>query len=260
MRKGSRDCTFTGIMKPWLFLCFILAASNCFSQTKTIAGIVFEKENKERVAAVNIHNTTNNVSVYNSLKGEFKIAAKAGDQLIFTKVGFHPDTVRVKNDSTLAVYMVRLAIQLKEVTVRDSLLTPEQRLAATKADYTKIYGSLAYNDFLSLGPDGAGLSIDAIWNSISREGRNAEKLRQTIQHDYEQNVIDYRFNRTFVSNITGLRDEKLTEFMFRYRPGYYTTKNATDYEFISMIRANYRRFVRLKRTYMLQPLMQNQSK
>jgi hypothetical protein len=128
-------------------------------------------------------------------------------------------------------------------------------LEAIIQNYNKAYGSLAYGDFLTTpSSGGAGLSIDAIWNSFSREGRNAARLREIIQNDYEQNVIDYRFNRAFVSNITGLKDEKLASFMFRYRPGFYTTQSMSDYEFISMIRLNLKRFLRNQRTYSLPPL------
>jgi hypothetical protein len=255
MVKTGLSISFGVAMKLWLLLCFFITVSVCSAQNKTVAGIIFDKENKARVASVNVQNITTGISIYNNLKGEFKIPAKPGDQLVFTRQDFHPDTVKVINDTLLAVYMRHLAIQLKEVTVHDSLLTPDQRLAATKADYTKIYGSLSYSDFLTTpSSGGAGLSIDALWNSLSRSGRNAEHLRGIIQQDYEQNFVDYRFNRTLVGNITGLKDEKLTEFMQRYRPGYYTTKNASDYEFISMIRANMRRFKRNKRTYILQPL------
>jgi hypothetical protein len=242
-------------MRTGLALCFFLITIKCFSQEKAVAGIVFDKESQARIASVNIHNITTGIAVYNNLKGEFNIKAKQGDQLVFTRQDYHPDTVKVQNNSALAIYMVRLAIQLKLVTVHDSLLTPEMQLEATKRDYTKIYGSLAYDDFItSPSSGGAGLSIDALYNSISREGRNASRLRDIIEHDYEQNVIDYRFNRTFVGNITGLKDEKLTSFMFRYRPGFYTTKTLNDYEFISMIRNNLKRFLRNQRTYSLPAL------
>ena len=199
--------------------------------------------------------TTGISRVYNNLKGEFKIAARAGDKLTFVRANYHPDTLTVKDGEPLAVYMERLAIQLKEVTVRDTLLSPEKRLEATKRDFTKIYGSLAYNDFLSTPSyGGAGLSIDALWNAFSRSGQNAEHLRQIIQSDYEQNVIDYRFNKTFVANVTGLKDERLTSFMMRYRPGYYTTRTASEYDYILMIKANLRRFLRRPRVYTLPPL------
>jgi hypothetical protein len=247
---------FSVAMKPGFVLFLILISFRCFSQDKIVTGIIFDKENKDRIASVNVQNITTGISIYNNLKGEFKISAKAGDQLIFTREEYHPDTIKVQSNAPLAIYMVRVAIQLHEVSVHDSVLTPEQRLEATRKDYNKIYGSLAYDDFITMpSSGGAGLSIDALWNAFSREGRDAAHLRQIIQGDYEQNVIDFRFNRTFVGNITGLKDDRLTAFMQRYRPGYYTTKTASDYEFIAMIRANYRRFLRNSHVYTLPPLM-----
>ncbi len=254
--KICRKLSFDVLMKSGLFLCLsLMLASRAFSQEKTVAGIIFDKNSKDRIASVNIRNTTTGITVYNSLKGEFKIIAQEGDQLIFSREAYHPDTVKIESNGPLAIYMAPLAIQLNEVTVHDSVLTPEKRLEATKQDYTKVYGSLAYDDFLSTPSVGsAGLSIDALYNAFSRSGRNASHLRQVIESDYRQNVIDFRFNRTYVGNITGLKDDKLTAFMFRYRPGYYSTKNASEYEFISSIRANLKRFLRSNRTFTLQPL------
>jgi hypothetical protein len=245
-------------MKPVLFLCLFMISLRCFSQDGIVSGIVFDKLTKERVATVNVKNLTTGKSIYNNLKGEFKVGAQKGDLLVFSKTDYHPDTIKIKNDTPTAVYMSRIAIQLRQVNIHDTLQNPEQRLAATKADYTKIYGSLSYDEFLtspSSGGVGAGLSIDALWNSLSRSGRDASRLREIIEADYERNVVDYRFNRTYVGNITGLKDEQLTSFMFRYRPGFYTTKTASDYQFISMIRANLKRFLRNPRVYRQPPLL-----
>jgi len=140
------------------------------------------------------------------------------------------------------------------VNVRDTILTPEQQLANTKRDYNKIYGPLGDKDLLSVGPDGAGLSIDALYNLISRSGRNAAHLRDLIQQDYNQNVIDYRFSRTLVARVTGLKDKQLTDFMQKYRPGYFFVTTATDYEFISSIKANLKRYLRRPNAYALPKL------
>ena len=237
-------------MKTGLIFLFVCLTFSCFSEDIIISGIVFDRDSKDRIATVKIRNLKTGASVYDNLKGEFKISAHAGDQLVFSRQLYHADTINVQSNGPLAVYMSRMAIQLKEVTIRDSLRNPEERLEATKNDFTKIYGSLAYRDFLSASPGGgAGLSIDAIWNSISRSGRNAVRLQEIIQRDYQQNVIDYRFNRTFVGRVTGLKDERLTSFMLRYRPGYYTVKNTSDYEFVSIIRGNLRRFLRAPKIY-----------
>lgn len=244
------------VMKWQLFLCFFIGAFKGFSQEKPVAGIVFDKESKDRIASVLVYNGTTKQSVYNNLKGEFTINAQAGDQLIFNRYDYLPDTIKIKNNAPIAIYMVRTAIQLKEVIIHDTLLSPEKRLEATKLDYSKIYGSSGYRDFLSVpSSGGAGLSIDALWNTFSRSGRNAERLKQIIENDYRQNVIDYRFNRTLVSNITGLKDNRLTDFMQKYRPGYYTTITMSDYEFIVLVRANFKRYLRRPRVYELAPLI-----
>lgn len=251
MMNHSPVRSFGALMKWRLFLFVLLIAVKGFSQEKFVAGIVFDKDTRARVAAVNIRNLTTGIAVYNSLKGEFKIDAKPGDRLVFSKQEYYlPDTITVQSNAALAVYMAHTAIQLKEVTIHDTILSPDKRLAATKAEYSKIYGSLGYRDFLTSPNNGgpAGLSIDALYNSLSRSGRNAAHLKQQIEDDYKQNVIDYRFSRTLVSKITGLKDQKLTDFMLKYRPGYYTTTTASDYEYITMIRANFKRYLRNPRT------------
>jgi len=244
------------VMKWQLFLCFSIVSLKGYAQVNPVAGIVFDKESKDRIASVLILNSTTKQSVYNNLKGEFHMNARPGDQLIFTRYDYLPDTIIIKNNTSLAIYMARTAIQLKEVVIKDTLLSPEKRLEATKLNYSKIYGSLGYRDFLSVpSSGGAGLSIDALWNTFSRSGRNADRLKQIIDNDYKQNVIDYRFNRTLVGSITGLKDNRLTDFMQKYRPGYYTTITMSDYEFIVLVRANFKRYLRRPRVYELAPLI-----
>ncbi|RZA00149.1 MAG: hypothetical protein EOP47_14840 [Sphingobacteriaceae bacterium] len=240
LQKGS----FGPIMKLWLLL-FFCGVSPVFAQDKTIDGIVFDKESKGRIARTLVRNISNNSSIYNNLKGEFVIKATTGDALVFSKDGYLSDTLKVQNNDALAVYLKRTGIQLQQVNINDTLLSPEKWLMATKRDYTKIYGSLAYSDLLSVTPGvGAGFGIDALYNAFSRSGRNAEHLRGIIESDYQQNVIDYRFNRPLVTRITGLTDTRLTEFMLKYRPSYYLVTTASDYEFIKYVRNNFRRYKR----------------
>lgn len=257
MSKHCRTFIFGTTMKIWMLLIFSTLSVKVFAQQKTIVdGIVFDKDSKSRIAKVNVRNVTTGKSVYNTFKGEFNIDAKPGDVLVFTKPDHYPDTLKVQNNASLAVYMKRSAIQLKEVIVRDTMLNPQKQLEATKRDYTKIYGSLDNHNVLSVTPGlGAGIGIDALWNSLSRSGRNAGHLREIIERDYQQNVIDYRFNRTYVGSITQLKDQQLTDFMQRYRPGYYQVKTASDYEFITSIKANLKRFLRTPRKYELPQLI-----
>jgi hypothetical protein len=261
--KPGQSRNFKFIMKLWLLLFFCGASVAVFAQVKPasppagqVEGIVFDKDTKDRVARTNILNTNTGKSFYNDLEGQFKIDARPGDKLIFTKDNYYPDTELIKTNANIAVYLRRNAIPLMEVTIRDSLATPLKRLAATRKEFSKAYGSNAYSDPFGVSPGGgAGISIDALWNSLSRSGRNAQHLQGLIQGDYEQNVIDYRFNRSYVGNITGLKGQELTSFMIRYRPGYFMVTNSSDYEFITYIMNNLRRYKRNKKAYSLPPLV-----
>jgi hypothetical protein len=255
--KLLRWFIFGFAMRLGLLFLFLFVSFGVFAQERSLTGIVFDHNSKERIAQVNILNTATGKSVYVNLKAEFAIDARVGDKLIFTKLNYRPDTVTVQNYTPLAVYIQPLSIQLKEVTIHDSLATPEQMLEATKRNYPNIYGHIANTDLLSIGADGAGvgLSIDGLYNMFSRSGRNAAHLRENIQQDYYQNVIDYRFNKTLVGHVTGLKDAQLADFMQKYRPGYYTVLTASDYEFISYIKSNLRRYLRRPKLYTLPPLV-----
>ena len=217
----------------------------CFAQEKAIDGIVYDKTTKERIARVNILNQRTRQSVYVSLKAEFKITAQPDDQLIVTKQGYFSDTIKTGANNILLIFLKPTAIALKQLNVKDTALSPQKRYLATRTEYSTAYGSNAYRNPLSFSPgSGAGISIDAIWNSLSRSGRNAEKLQETIERDYHEDQIDYRFNKTLVANITGLKDTQLKDFMLRYRPSYYTITTVSQYDFIASIRTDYKRYMR----------------
>lgn len=255
LKNIKRWLSFGVVIKTALLLFFVGLTLQGFSQEKSVAGIVFDKNGNDRIARVNIVNITTGISVYNNLNGVFNIDAQPGDQLVFIKQDYFLDTVRINNRLPLAIYLRRSSIELSEVIIRDTMRNPRQILAKAKEENKRAYGTLANKDILStptLG--GAGLSIDALWNSFSREGKDAAHLRGMIDQQYKEDVIDYRFNRALAGKITGLKDKQLTDFMQKYRPGYYFVIKANEYQFISSIRANFKRYQRNPKAYALQPL------
>jgi hypothetical protein len=254
MCKHKQTLSFSFVMKPGLLLFFCILTIKTLAQDKYIEGIVFDADSKDRMAIVHIVNNTTGATIYNNLNGEFKIEAKPGDMLIFDKSEYHPDTIHVANTNALAVYMKRTSIQLREVTIYDSLHNPKTRLASNKALYNRAYSPTANADLLSIGSGGVGLSVDAIYNAFSRSGHDARRLREAIEGEYKQDFIDYRFNKNFVGKITGLKEKQLEDFMLKYRPGYYFITYASDYEFIASIRTNLKRYYRNPDAYALTPL------
>lgn len=213
-----------------------------FAQEKTLEGIVFDKDTKTRLNRVNIYNPRLQEAVYNNTKAEFSISAKMGDILIAALAGYKTDTVAITNETSIVIFLKRFAIPLPQVTVKDTLLSAKAKHEKIKKEFYSMYRLGNNDDFLSFGPTGVGLSIDAIWSAVSGKGRNARKLEEIIQRDYQNLAIDQRFTAKIITQQTGLTGEKLLRFLINYRPTYYFVQTANQYEFINYIQLAYSRF------------------
>lgn len=210
---------------------FIFSWSLGFSQQK-IEGIVFDAQTKQRVSTVYLYNTQADTGVYNNLRGEFSITANPGDVLLVAAEGYFADTVEVTGQTTIALYLDRSSIWLKDVYVFGQK-SPEEMLEEKKEAFPSIFEER--KALLTTGHNGAGLSIDALYSLVSREGKNARNLRRIIERDYREAIIDYRFSKSMVAAATGLRGNELEEFMFNFRPSYYFVLNANDYKLAQYI-------------------------
>lgn len=213
------------------------------SAAQEVEGIVFDARTKQRVSRVFVLNTNNDEGGYNNTRGEFKIRAQPGDTLIAAAEGYFADTLIVKDQQMVMLYLQRTSIRIQEVTVL-AHKNPEELLRENKIAYSSAYSKGATGDFLTVGPSGSGLSIDALYSLISREGRNARRLQAIIQRDYEQAVIDYRFTTDLVGKTTGLKGSVLQDFMRQYRPSYQFVLFSNDYNLASYIKSSFEQYKR----------------
>lgn len=234
-------------MKKICFFLFLICCQvGLFAQEREVQGIVFDKDTKHRLVRVYIYNMRTHKGIYNNSKGEFTTNLAKGDTLVAALSGYGVDTLTVQMQGTLLFYLKRTSIQLPEVTVTDTIKNPAARLAKTKKEYSEIYRKGSTKDMLQVGgPNGmggAGLGIDALWNLLSREGKNARNLQKIIERDYRDMIINYRYTFNLVGNVTGLSNEDLKDFMLQYRPSYNFIIEANDYMLIAYIKNAYEQY------------------
>lgn len=237
---------------------FSLTGTRLLGQDKPMQGIVFDSDTKQRLTRVYIYNTRTGTGFYNTTKGEFKTNASEGDILVAALQGYGVDTLSVKAENTILFYLKRNSILLQEVIVRDTLRSPDDQLKQTQKEYKDAYTKGTVKDVFTTGGSngggGAGLSINALYSLLSKEGRNARLLQKIIERDYRDAIIEYRYTRTLISSVTELSTEKLTDFKQQYKPGYYFILEANDYELIEYIKHSYQRYLQNPSAYRLQPL------
>lgn len=207
-----------------------------------MAGLVFDKDTKQRLSRVGITNLRTNQTIYNNNKGEFSINALTGDVLVIKLNNYRNDTLKIGNQNALIIYLQRLAIPLPEVVFRDSVLQAKAKYEATKKAFNQAVRLGNNKDVLNIANGTVGLGIDAIWSAFSKEGNNARRLMEIIERDYQNNMVDQIFNKDLITRVTGLKGEKLLLFMLNFRPSYNFVMQANEYALVTYIKQAYMRF------------------
>ena len=225
-----------------------------FGQTKPVQGIVIDKETKQRLAKVYIYNIRTGDGLYNNTKGEFNTYAIPGDTLVAALSGYGVDTLVFKGQAAAYFQLKSIGIRLRDVIIQQKRLTPQQQYEKSVQEYRYQTKKGSSKDLLSLGNGGVGLGIDAIYNLLSKQGRNARHLQKILEKDYREDLIDYRFNANLVQKVLGIKEDEMLDFMQQYRPTYQFVLDADDYSFNMFIRNAYKSYRLNPRALQLPPL------
>ncbi|WP_316816726.1 hypothetical protein [Pedobacter nyackensis] len=237
-----------------LVLLFYCLTFKAFAQQPAVRGFVVDKDSKLRLAKVYVYNSANDEGIYNTPKGEFTIKAKPGDTLFAVLQGYAVDTVVLNNQKSIYFQLKSLGIALREVSILGDKFTPMERHEKTLKEYKYALDKGKAKDLLNLGLGGAGLGIDAIYNLLSRQGKNARHLQKILERDYREAIVDYRFTPDYVKRVLQIGDYEAEDFMQQYRPSYDFVLSASDYAFVVYLRNNYANYKRNPKAFKLPPL------
>lgn len=237
-----------------LFLLLSCLTAKVFAQSQNVQGFVIDKESKLRLAKVYIYNSATDDGIYNTPKGEFLLKANPGDTLFAVLQGYALDTIVYKGQKAVYFQLKSLGVNLRSVTIFGEKQTPQEIRERNLKDYKYALDRGKSKDLLNLGMGGVGLGIDAIYNLLSRSGKNARHLQKILERDYKEALIDYRFTPEYVKRNLKIGDVEAQDFMQQYRPSYQFVLTASDYAFVVFLRNSYASYKRNPEAFRLQPL------
>lgn len=228
----------------YVFGLLVIALSQSVrASERTIKGLIIDRNRQIRLAQVFIKNQTAQRAYFSDYHGEFGFRVNDSDTLVVLHPGFYPDTIIVQpSQKTLIVYLFHDGETLPEVRVKATKNTAKNYFEARiKENATKI-DKYEESKLLSVGPSGAGVGIDAIYNKFSREGKDVAQLQKIIQKEYQARVVDERFSKDLVSRVTKLKNAELDDFMQYFRPSFEYVMQNNLYEMIKYIKHSYATF------------------
>lgn len=218
------------------YLLSFVTGQAAFGQEQHVSGQLADKLTEAMIPQALIINTQSNQYALSDGTGAFCILAHIGDTLRFSKVGYKTFVHIVTNVKPVHIELESNTIILDEVNITAKGLTPQQTLILRKTAYRSIYLKGDNKRIIQVTPMGIAISINRLFSALSKEGKDARRLQRTFVRDYENALVDERFNKQLVQDITGLSGSLLDDFIMDNRPDEEWIKQASDYEIILYIK------------------------
>ncbi len=218
------------------FIIILISIISAFGQEKSIYGKVIDDVTKKGINTLNITNKRTGQVVGTNENGDFYTRALAGDSIIITSFGYQRKGIKWNGIDKNPVFEVKLQpFMLQELVVRDKKLSDIhkeiQDFLANPNDSKAIRNELLKSMLNSnTTQPGIGISIDALYQMFSKEGKMNRKLADMQFQDAKSFYADLKYNKQVVAQITSLGQEDLDDFMEFCKPSQDFILHATDYE------------------------------
>jgi len=208
-------------LRPYfLLIALIMCGSNLHAQQHVLKGFLLDRETHFPIHKGTITNYHSKKKVLTNEKGFFLIEVNPNDLIYLTAPDYHYDTIRysVFYKDTLQLFLSPSGTLLPNVTVQSEYNKYQLDSMERRKTFEEMRGhTLPTVAAPNSGSFGIGINLDRLFKS---KYKNQKKQEQLFQNTEERAYIDYRFSPRIVAYYTGLKGEKLRDFMYRYTPSY----------------------------------------
>ena len=213
--------------------------------SQLLFGKVLRKNTHEVLGAVTVHNISDNHFDQSDMGGNYRLAVRPGDTVIFSYTGYQPDTVRVDALILVDRYEVFLSPDVKQLaTIKLGDLNAYQvDSLQRREDYSMFYDSkpLPMLENHNVYDGGFGLRFHP-FSYFDKKATQRRKLKKRLDQEERDDYINYKFARSFVTRLTGLDGDSLELFMNRYRPSYDFCRKATQQDMLLYVNDRFKEF------------------
>lgn len=229
-----------------LFLVSLLFLAVKSQAQVILTGSIVDKDNRLVLPYASVFNKTTGKRTYSDKGGFYKIAANQRDVVVFSFIGYKPDSVIVLQSLGTETREVSLVIETRqlhgiEVT---STLTPYQVDSMERRDKFGYILDLPNHKLAGEStPQGAGL-VFSPFTRYSRKEKQKREFKKIYAKAETQKYIDSRFTPLFVSRVTSLKGDSLVHFMQDNYPDYNMLRNMNNEDFIYWVTDKYKAWMK----------------
>jgi hypothetical protein len=201
------------MLRKLLLLLILVSPLKIWAQS-AVSGTVYDFSNKSfPLQYVKVKNLNNNQLALTKNTGQFTIAAKVGDLLELSFMGYHTDTLYLVDLKSKTIYLPENTKELKQVDIIGAKVNGSIGADSEARAYTRVATDGLQGK--KNGDRAGGLLFNLGYGKYRRQ---QEKIRVLEERDRYLNEINETFTEAYVSDLVKLKGEDLKNFMSLYRP------------------------------------------
>jgi hypothetical protein len=236
-----------------LFLCFLPTVHGQQNQRGfLLSGSIVDSLSKKPIAFCHVYNESTRKGTVSDSMGNFSTFVTVGDTLAFLALGYFGKIKLVKspNEPITQIFLNQKIYQIEDVTIgntfpktypefKKEFLALELKKNTLLPDLPKFdrYKTPMLLDTNVI--DKAGFMImhpvSGLYYRYSKEEQSKRMVMYLKEQALKQPAVDAKYNRNIVSEITGLKDAELTNFMGYCNFNFWLLYKAAPYEIAEMI-------------------------
>ena len=233
---------------------FLILFSCCFTlcvhaqQLFNIGGTVYKKNYTDKLAQVQVTNTSRKLNAVTDLFGVFHIQAAKGDTLLFRKPDLTPEYFVISGAYDINVYMQPI-YTLNEVTVKEQ--SKKQELNDVLNQYRK---QGVYADGKPKALSFLASPITGMYELFGKNPGRARRFKEYSKNELEHLEVSKKYNKGVIKKLTNLPDNEIDDFMSVFSPSYEIVKNWNEYDVITYINSSFKYYQENKGNFKQQKL------
>ena len=225
------------MLRYFTLICLLLSFS-CGAQT--VHGVVTDTATGKPLFAVTVVNTATQATAYTDATGRYTIAAKQGNVLTFSYVGYK--TVAKFTPSSILIASLNITMEQAEYQLPEYKITRDSRTQyqIDSSERKNIYKT----ELDRKHPSPFNSPVSAVAEKFSKKAKRTYKFQKSYQEREEQRFIDTRYTPDLVNEVTSLTGDSIGHFMYAYPMPYDLARTASDLELKMWIRSNYKQWMK----------------
>jgi len=214
------------MLRNLLIVCFCFLGILTASGQSVFSGRVLEYKTRIALPSVRIQNITNGLKTISLKDGQFGIAAKPGDLVVFIIFAYKPDTVLITDMHAREIFMTPKTNMLNQVTITDT-----SGRAVANPNAIQYYDPMFHGQPVVYQRDANFNAVGGIAIRLHYWSKDEKQKRKAAQSAKEREIserISAIFTPLNVSNYIPLKGTDMDDFLMLYTPD---VKEYTDKKF-----------------------------